>query len=139
VIKMTVPKLPALDIQLLIEYARGDAHDLCDPTENADRVSEWLTAVAAERNQETPVTTESESEISQFGTLVARNVGLLETGRVTEPTAADAERAACVHGSTGLAAPLDSPGCLVLIRWESGSRSWEYCEDLRVIPESAKG
>jgi hypothetical protein len=41
-------KLPFIDIRLLIECARGEAHSMCDPRESADRVDAWLTSLAVQ-------------------------------------------------------------------------------------------
>jgi hypothetical protein len=59
-------------------------------------------------------------------TLVARQMGPLFTGQVIEPTDADKERGAHIHGAGS------HLGIKVLVQWRS-HRSWEYTKDLRTV------
>jgi hypothetical protein len=61
------------------------------------------------------------------GTLVARQMGPLHTGQVIEPTDADRERGAHIHGAGS------HLGLKVFVQWRS-LRSWEYAKDLRRVP-----
>jgi len=62
------------------------------------------------------------------GTTVTRTVGPLHMGLVTEPTMADVDRCYSVHGVASARDPM------VLVQWGVGQRSWEYTQDLRIIP-----
>lgn len=68
-------------------------------------------------------------QIYPASTLVARRIGPMSVGRVTEPTDADMDRCLSVHGMPGKRAPM------VLVAWAT-YRTWEYTQDLRPLPES---
>jgi hypothetical protein len=90
----------------------------------AERVHAW---VRANEPNETECSDAEQSQDFPYGTLVARQMGPLHTGQVIEPTDADRERGAHIHGAGS------HLGLKVFVQWRS-LRSWEYAKDLRRVP-----
>jgi hypothetical protein len=118
-------EIPWRDIEAIAVYVQetpGARYTEVWP--ESERVRDW---VSANESKETERSDTEQPQDFPYGTLVARLQGPLHTGEVIEPTNADRERGAYIHG-VGL-----HQGTMVFVQWRS-LRSWEYAKDLRRVP-----
>jgi hypothetical protein len=118
-------EIPWRDISVIAVYTRAmPGARNPEVTESAHRVCSW---VSANQPKETERSDTEQPQDFPYGTLVARLQGPLHTGQVIEPTDADRERGAHIHGAGS------HLGLKVFVQWRS-LRSWEYVKDLRRVP-----